>query len=391
MGAVLVHIDLDGDRIVASSLAALSAGRAVASSWGATLYAALIVHDPSAKQSVPKLDGVQTALARAGADKIVVAFSDVPVVSLWCVIGGGMIIASSRARALRFLCLILALSLVIAAAGMRIYLIYGNFRTLDIWDERLVQLGSELIDQRVALVRELAAPLAEAYRSIVDADHAPELRPLLSIDGADPEGDSPADAASRTRSDEAMDAAPSSSTTAMRFAETIRVLRPKELERGITRLRVRRHVARGERHHPARRSEVVAVPLDRVRVGVVLVAGLHDVEDRGAGVADVRVVGVRQVAAGPADSHGARRRIRDHRGGTSHRRAETKGGPDHFQRLPYWRGSFTCHGTRRSLSGNDGREVNICRYDGDLSVYEAGVLPELSAGVAAGGDKGLNE
>ena len=106
--------------------------------------------------------------------------------------------------------------------------------TLDIWDERLVQLGSELIDQRVALVRELAAPLAEAYRSIVDADHAPELRPLLSIDGADPEGDSPADAASRTPSDEAMDAAPSTSTTASRFADTIRVLRPKELERGIT-------------------------------------------------------------------------------------------------------------------------------------------------------------
>ena len=44
------------------------------------------------------------------------------------------------------------------------------------------------------------------------------------------------------------------------------------------------------------RGEVVAVPLDRVRVGVVLVVGLHDVEDRRAGVADVRVVGVRQVA-----------------------------------------------------------------------------------------------
>ena len=62
--------------------------------------------------------------------------------------------------------------------------------TLDIWDERLVQLGSELIDQRVALVGELAAPLAEAYRSIVDDDHSPELRPLLSIDGADPDGES---------------------------------------------------------------------------------------------------------------------------------------------------------------------------------------------------------
>ena len=109
--------------------------------------------------------------------------------------------------------------------------------TLDIWDERLVQLGSELIDQRVALVRELAAPLAAAYHSIVDADHAPELRPLLSIDGADPESETPADAA--TRSAAASDAISAiagdgASATAVRFAEAIRNLRPKELERGIT-------------------------------------------------------------------------------------------------------------------------------------------------------------
>ena len=46
-----------------------------------------------------------------------------------------MIIASSRARTLRFLCLVLLLALFVAAAGLRIYLIYGNFRTLDMWDE----------------------------------------------------------------------------------------------------------------------------------------------------------------------------------------------------------------------------------------------------------------
>ena len=47
MAAVLVHIDLDGARPHASSLQALAAGRVVASSWGATLYAAVIVHDPA--------------------------------------------------------------------------------------------------------------------------------------------------------------------------------------------------------------------------------------------------------------------------------------------------------------------------------------------------------
>lgn len=98
--------------------------------------------------------------------------------------------------------------------------------TLDIWDERLVQLGSELIDQRVALVDELAAPLAGAYRSIVDDDHSPELRPLLSIDGADPDAESELDTASP--------ADPQPTTTADRFTEALRILRSKELERGVT-------------------------------------------------------------------------------------------------------------------------------------------------------------
>lgn len=98
--------------------------------------------------------------------------------------------------------------------------------TLDIWDERLVQLGSELIDQRVALVDELAAPLAVAYRSIVDDDHSPELRPLLSIDGADPDAESEPDTASP--------ADPQPTTTADRFTEALRILRSKELERGVT-------------------------------------------------------------------------------------------------------------------------------------------------------------
>jgi DNA replication and repair protein RecF len=96
--------------------------------------------------------------------------------------------------------------------------------TLDIWDERLVALGAELIDQRVALIDELAAPLAAAYRSIVAADHSPELRPLLSIDGADPDDDGASSTA----------AAVATGDTRIRFTEALRILRPKELERGVT-------------------------------------------------------------------------------------------------------------------------------------------------------------
>ncbi len=100
MGAVLVHIDLDGDRPHPASLAALAAGRAVASSWGATLYAALVAHDPASDRrapdstaqvvstaNIPGIETVQSILARAGADKVVVAMTDVALAPLWSSIG----------------------------------------------------------------------------------------------------------------------------------------------------------------------------------------------------------------------------------------------------------------------------------------------------------------
>jgi O-antigen ligase len=57
------------------------------------------------------------------------------VFNSWCVIAGAMIIGRSRERTLRFLCLTLALSLFVACYGMGIYIKYGNFRTLDMWDQ----------------------------------------------------------------------------------------------------------------------------------------------------------------------------------------------------------------------------------------------------------------
>ena len=118
--------------------------------------------------------------------------------------------------------------------------------TLDIWDERLVALGSEIIDQRIGLVAELAQPLADAYRAIVDADHSPGLRPVLTIDGAAPDDDNdpnagrfeaPAD--SDTATDGALDTSIRDSAadprdTVTRFTAAVHALRPKELERGVT-------------------------------------------------------------------------------------------------------------------------------------------------------------
>lgn len=99
MACVLVHIDLDGPRASASSLIALAAGRQLASSWGATLYAALIAHDPGARgaadstgqvinaANVPGIDALEAQLAKGGADKIVVALTDAVVAPLWATVG----------------------------------------------------------------------------------------------------------------------------------------------------------------------------------------------------------------------------------------------------------------------------------------------------------------
>ncbi|MGF3056524.1 DNA replication/repair protein RecF [Microbacterium sp. YY-01] len=59
--------------------------------------------------------------------------------------------------------------------------------TLDVWDEKLVSLGSEIIDVRARLADDLQVPLAQAYESIVGDDHGPRLHWAQSIRGGDPE------------------------------------------------------------------------------------------------------------------------------------------------------------------------------------------------------------
>ncbi|MGA0567779.1 DNA replication/repair protein RecF [Rathayibacter sp. KR2-224] len=101
--------------------------------------------------------------------------------------------------------------------------------TLDVWDERLVALGSEIIDERSALVDDLRDPVRNAYRSVAGDDHDPRLVMLLSVDGAAPDDDD--DTVSRTST---ADAAASPRSTRDRFAGAIARLRSRELERGVT-------------------------------------------------------------------------------------------------------------------------------------------------------------
>lgn len=98
--------------------------------------------------------------------------------------------------------------------------------TLDIWDERLVALGSEIIDSRTDLVAQLLPPLHQAYKSVAGADHGPNLVASLSILGADEEADEAGSPAAALPG--------SGSTTADTFRTALAGLRRKELDRGMT-------------------------------------------------------------------------------------------------------------------------------------------------------------
>ncbi|MCH6230516.1 DNA replication/repair protein RecF [Microbacterium sp. CFH 31415] len=95
--------------------------------------------------------------------------------------------------------------------------------TLDVWDDKLVALGTELIDARLGLAADLAEPLAAAYAAIAGADHRPEAVWALSVTGGDPEegADAPAAAASGSR-------------IADLFRQALAARRTAELERGLT-------------------------------------------------------------------------------------------------------------------------------------------------------------
>ncbi|SEN60726.1 DNA replication/repair protein RecF [Cryobacterium sp. TMT1-3] len=107
----------------------------------------------------------------------------------------------------------------------------GNqLSTLDIWDDRLVEFGSEIIDERAKLVQQLGEPLRAAYRAVVNEDHGPALVASLSILGADEDADLGMDKSSAS----SVNVGPVESTTNEIFRIALAGLRKRELERGIT-------------------------------------------------------------------------------------------------------------------------------------------------------------
>ncbi|MFT2750414.1 DNA replication/repair protein RecF [Clavibacter sp. Sh2036] len=102
--------------------------------------------------------------------------------------------------------------------------------TLDIWDERLVAIGSQIIAARGALVEALQPELARAYLAVAGSDHGPSARPELSILADDPGEDDVADetgARDGGRFTRMEDVVPV-------FTSAIARMRPRELERGLT-------------------------------------------------------------------------------------------------------------------------------------------------------------
>ena len=108
--------------------------------------------------------------------------------------------------------------------------------TLDVWDDKLVALGTDIIRARLALAADLAGPVAAAYTAIAGEDHRPELEWALSIGGGDPEDDVDAGAGDAGSSDPR--AAPSPPAQAAEIQAQFRAAladkRAAELDRGLT-------------------------------------------------------------------------------------------------------------------------------------------------------------
>jgi DNA replication and repair protein RecF len=109
------------------------------------------------------------------------------------------------------------------AAGVK----QNQLTTLEIWDDRLVALGSELIEARTRLVAGLLPEVTVAYERIAGEDHHASLTNQLSILSDHPELD-----------DDTLDGDQAGVITAeeaaLAFRNSLERLRRNELDRGIT-------------------------------------------------------------------------------------------------------------------------------------------------------------
>lgn len=101
----------------------------------------------------------------------------------------------------------------------------AQLTTLDVWDDRLVALGTEIMAARAALVAELSPEVSRAYTAVAGEDHAATLSTWLSIYASAPDEDDPERTGVDVPSADDLDAA---------FRAAIGRLRRQELDRGVT-------------------------------------------------------------------------------------------------------------------------------------------------------------
>ncbi|MFM2352692.1 MAG: replication/repair protein RecF [Actinomycetota bacterium] len=99
-----------------------------------------------------------------------------------------------------------------------------SLSTLDVWDDRLVSLGTEVIVARAQLVEAMRPHVARAYSAVAGDDHHTRLALRLSVDDDDD------DEESRSPLDDVDDA----DTIAHRFRERLAQRRRAELDRAVT-------------------------------------------------------------------------------------------------------------------------------------------------------------
>ncbi len=130
--------------------------------------------------------------------------------------------------------------------------------TLDVWDDKLVTLGAQIIDARASMTAALEEPVSLSYAQIAGADHRPELEWASSVRGFDPD-----DGSEEARGGGA-------GTTVELFRAALAARRTDELDRGLTlvgphrddlTLRVRALPVRGYASHGESWSVALALRL----------------------------------------------------------------------------------------------------------------------------------
>ena len=107
----------------------------------------------------------------------------------------------------------------------------SQLSTLEVWDERLIDLGSQIVVERSALIDRIRPHVSDAYRAIAGDDHRADLASRLSILGdtaddgwADGDDESDADAGTALEPGQVREA----------FVAALARVRRQELDRGLT-------------------------------------------------------------------------------------------------------------------------------------------------------------